>query len=123
MPTARRPGYGSVTPRILVDDVAAQVQFLRDVFGGTGEVEPGRPTDVRIGESTVMVSSTDERAPFHAFLYVYVDDADEAFRRAVDAGATVLEPPLDTPYGDRRAMVADPFGNIFQIAHQQGRED
>lgn len=117
MPTARRPGYGSVTPRIFVDDVIGQAQFLRDVFGGSGEVEPGRPAEIRIGDSTVMVSSTDERAAFPAFLYVYVDDADEAFRRAVDAGATILESPLDTPYGDRRAMVVDPFGNIFQIAH------
>jgi hypothetical protein len=29
----------------------------------------------------------------------------------------VFEEPLDTPYGDRRAMVRDPFGNILQIAH------
>jgi PhnB protein len=61
--------------------------------------------------------STAEREPFPAFLYVYVDDADDTFQRAVDAGAQVLEEPLDTPYGDRRAMVRDPFGNILQIAH------
>jgi uncharacterized glyoxalase superfamily protein PhnB len=48
---------------------------------------------------------------------VYVDDADDTFQRAVDAGPQVLEEPLDTPYGDRRAMVRDPFGNILQIAH------
>jgi uncharacterized glyoxalase superfamily protein PhnB len=29
-----------------------------------------------------------------------------------------MEPPLDTPYGDRRAMVRDPFGNVFQVAHR-----
>jgi uncharacterized glyoxalase superfamily protein PhnB len=46
-----------------------------------------------------------------------VDDADEAFQRAITAGATPLEEPLDTPYGDRRAMVGDWFGNIYQIAH------
>jgi uncharacterized glyoxalase superfamily protein PhnB len=28
-----------------------------------------------------------------------------------------MEAPTDTPYGDRRAMVRDPFGNVFQIAH------
>ena len=117
MPTERRRGYRSVTPRIFVDDVGSQVRFLRDVFDATGEVEPGRPTDMRIGDSVIMVSSTEERAAFPAFLYVYVENADEAFRRAVDAGATVLEAPVDTPYGDRRAMVSDPFGNIFQIAH------
>jgi PhnB protein len=35
----------------------------------------------------------------------------------VAEGATTLEEPLDTPYGQRRAMVRDPEGNIFQIAH------
>jgi PhnB protein len=101
----------------VVDDVEAQVRFLRTVFAATGDVEPGRPAEVRIGDSVIMVSSTDERDPFPTFLYVYVDDADKAFERAVDAGAAVLEEPLDTPYGDRRAMVRDPFGNVFQIAH------
>ena len=48
---------------------------------------------------------------------MYVDDADATYDRAVDAGAITLEAPLDTPYGDRRAMVRDPFGNVFQIAH------
>ena len=99
-------------------DVVAQVDFLRDVFGATGEVEPGRPAEVRIGDSLLMISSTSERAPFPAFLYIYVDDADATFARAIEAGATVIEDPVDTPYGDRRAMVSDPFGNVFQIAHQ-----
>lgn len=73
-----------------------------------------------IGDSLVMVSPAVERAPFQAFLYIYVDDADAVYRRALDAGASSLEEPLETPYGDRRAMVRDPFGNIFQIAHQLG---
>jgi PhnB protein len=47
------------------------------------------------------------------------DDADRAYRRALAAGAASLEEPLDTPYGDRRAMVRDPFGNVFQIAHRR----
>ena len=112
-----RAGYRSVTPRIVVDDVAGLVEFLQSVFGAVGDVEPGRPAEVRIGDAVIMISSTAEREPFPAFLYVYVDDADEAFGRAVRAGATVVEEPLDTPYGDRRAMVRDPFGNILQIAH------
>ena len=38
--------------------------------------------------------------------------------RALSAGAVSIEAPLDTPYGDRRAMVRDRFGNVFQIAHE-----
>ena len=112
-----REGYRSVTPRIVVADVPAQVRFLRAVFRGTGSVEAGRPAEIRIGDALVMVSPAAERDPFPAFLYVYVDDADAAYQRALDAGAHSLEEPLDTPYGDRRAMVRDPFGNVFQIAH------
>jgi PhnB protein len=113
-----RSGYRSVTPRLVVQDVAAQVNFLREVFAGTGTVEPGRPAEIQIGDSLVMVSPATEREAFPAFLYVYVDDADAVYARALSAGAISLEEPLNTPYGDRRAMVRDPFGNIFQIAHQ-----
>jgi uncharacterized glyoxalase superfamily protein PhnB len=112
-----RAGYRSVTPRIVSDDVAAQARFLHEVFGATGDVEELRPTEVRIGDSVIMISSSVERERFPAFLYVYVDDADRVFERAVRAGATAIEEPCDTPYGDRRAMVRDPFGNVFQIAH------
>lgn len=106
-----------MTPRIVVSDVPAQVDFLRTVFDATGEVDPERPAEVRIGDSLIMVTSATERDLFPAFLYVYVDDADHVYQRALAAGASTMEAPLDTPYGDRRAMVRDPFGNIFQIAH------
>jgi uncharacterized glyoxalase superfamily protein PhnB len=112
-----RTGYHSVTPRIVVSDVAGQVDFLPAVFEASGVVDPDRPAEIRIGDSLIMVSAG-ERALFPGFLYVYVDDADATYQRALDAGAVTLEAPLDTPYGDRRAMVRDPFGNILQIAHQ-----
>jgi PhnB protein len=113
------PGFHSVTPRMVVSDVAAAVAFLRSVFDATGEVSAGRPAEIHIGDSLVMVTPSTEREPFPAFLYVYVEDAERIYRRAIAAGAVSLESPLDTPYGDRRAMVRDPFGNIFQIAHRK----
>ena len=109
-------GFHSVTPRMVVGDVAAAVGFLRDVFDATGEVQDGRPAEIRIGDSVVMVSGAGPRELFPAFLYIYVDDADGAYRRALAAGAVTVEEPLDTPYGDRRAMVRDSSGNLFQIA-------
>jgi uncharacterized glyoxalase superfamily protein PhnB len=101
----------------VVTDVEAQVHFLREVFDAAGDIVPGRPAEIRIGDSLIMVSSAPEREVFPAFLYVYVDDADRTYERAIAGGATSIEAPLDTPYGDRRAMVGDPFGNVFQIAH------
>ena len=111
--------YHAVTPRIVVDDVDGQIGFLRAVFNATGAVSPGRPAEVQIGDSIVLVSDGGEaRGTHNAFLYVYVADADATYERAVAAGAVTIEPPLDTPYGDRRAMVRDPFGNTYQIAHR-----
>jgi uncharacterized glyoxalase superfamily protein PhnB len=108
---------------MVVSDVAAAVGFLRTVFGAEGEVPDSRPAEIRIGDSVIMVSAAGVRELFPAFLYVYVDDADAAYRRALAAGAIALEEPVDTPYGDRRAMVRDPSGNVFQIAHRQIADD
>jgi uncharacterized glyoxalase superfamily protein PhnB len=115
--------YRTVTPRLFVDDVEAAVAFLRSVFEASAVIEPGRPTDVHIGDSVVLVGSTAERSAFPAFLYIYVDDADLTYQRAIDAGATSVEPPLDTPYGDRRAMFGDAFDNVYQVAHRLHRDE
>lgn len=104
---------------MVVSDVDGAVEFLRTVFGGVGDVVPERPAEIRIGGSLVMVSAAGARDRFPAFLYVYVDDADRAYERALAAGAESVETPRATPYGDRRAMVRDPFGNVFQIAHRE----
>jgi PhnB protein len=54
-----------------------------------------------------------------AFLYLYLDDVDGVYRRALALGATLIEEPQNMFYGDRRATVRDPFGNIWQIATHQ----
>jgi uncharacterized glyoxalase superfamily protein PhnB len=110
--------YHSITPRLVVADLAGVVEFLRRVFHAAGDVVDGRPVELRIGHSLVMVTEAGERDLFPAFLYVYVADADDCYQRAMAAGAQTIEAPLDTPYGDRRAMVRDRFGNVFQIAHR-----
>lgn len=77
----------------------------------------GAPTEVRIGDSLIMVSeAAGVRAARPAFLYVYVADADRAYERAVRLGAVTVEAPANMPYGDRRATVEDPWGNTWQIA-------
>ena len=113
-------GWHTVTPRLVADDPAALVRFLANAFGASGAYHAEMPSIVTIGDSTLMVSGTGPRAATASFLYVYVDDADATFRRALDAGAVAVEEPLDTPYGDRRAMVTDPFGNDWQIATYRG---
>lgn len=103
---------------MVVSDLAGAVQFLRSTFGATGDVLDGRPAEISIGDSLVVLTPAGERELFPALLYVYVADADATYRRPVAAGAETIEAPLDTPYGDRRAIVRDPYGNVFQIAHR-----
>ena len=109
-------GWHTLTTRIVVHKVPQFVEFLRRVFGAIGDYRPDLPTVMSIGDSMVMISEAGIRKPMTAFLYVYVEDADEIYRRAIDAGATSLEEPSVMPYGDRRGMVEDAWGNIWQIA-------
>jgi len=114
-------GWPALIPRIAVDDPEALVGFIQHVFGARGRFDPERPSELRIGDSLLMVGSTIGREAMPAFLYVYVEEADAVFRRALDRGAKSLEEPQDMPYGDRRAMIRDPWGNTWQIATHSGR--
>jgi uncharacterized glyoxalase superfamily protein PhnB len=111
--------YHTLTPRIVARDVAKLIDFLRHVFGATGDVRPGGPAEIKIGDSLIMLSGADVREPMPAFLYVYVDDVDATYQRALEAGATSLEDPRDVPYGDRRAMIRDAWDNLWQIAARE----
>jgi len=113
----KREGWPSVIPRIFTRDVAGMVGFLKSVFDASGTYRAEAPAEMKIGESMIMVSDgggVREATP--ACLYVYVRDADETYRRAIAAGAQSIEEAADMPYGDRRAMVRDPWGNTWQIA-------
>lgn len=109
-------GWHCVVPRIVADDAEGLVAFIVAVFGARGEFARERPTVVELGDSRLMISETGPREAMPAFLYVYVEDADDAYARAIAGGATSLEAPLDTPYGDRRAMVEDRWHNVWQLA-------
>jgi len=109
-------GWHSVTPRLVVADPAKLVHFLKHAFGASGSFRHDGPSEIHIGDSIVMVSEAGVRDAMPAYLYLYLEDTDIAYRGAVEAGATVIEEPQDMFYGDRRATVRDPFGNIWQIA-------
>jgi hypothetical protein len=95
----------------------AHGQVVADAHGN----RPLKPTGYhsvtpRMSVDDVGRSSAGERDWFAAFLYVSVDDADQAYHRALVAGAVSLEEPFDLPHGNRQATVRDPFGNVIQIA-------
>jgi PhnB protein len=109
-------GWRTVTPRIVTEDPEGLVGFLKQVFEAEGDFRTGLPAQIRIGDSMVMVSGEGQRDAIPVFLYVYVEDTDATYRRAIAADAVSLEEPTDLPYGDRRAMVRDTWGNTWQIA-------
>lgn len=113
-------GWHSITPRLVVEDAAKLVEFLKQAFGGTGDFRTDIPSMMQIGDSLVMVSGAGPRDVMTAFLYLYVDDIDATYDRALKGGAVSLEEPQDLPYGDRRGMIKDPCGNIWQIATYNG---
>jgi uncharacterized glyoxalase superfamily protein PhnB len=120
MATSIPDGWHSITPRLVVHDPAGLVAFLKRAFDARGEFTKDIPSVMKIGDSIVMVSGAGPRDPSPAFLYLYVDDIDATYQRALEAGAEPLEEPADLPYGDRRAMVKDPSGNDWQIATHTG---
>jgi PhnB protein len=116
----RPAGWHTVTPRIIVQGAAMLVAFVKEVFGATGDYRPGAPAELRIGDSIIMISDAGVREAMPACLYVYVESADVTWQQAVKAGAQSLEAPSNTPYGDRRGMVKDRWGNTWQIATRIG---
>jgi PhnB protein len=110
-------GYRTITPRLFVEEPERLIAFLKASFGAVERPRDSRsPAELTIGDSMIIVSGTGARDATASFLYLYVPDADSAYRRAIDAGAKSLETPQKMHYGDLRAMVEDPAGNIWQIA-------
>ncbi len=124
MPVKTIPdGYHAVSPYLVVRSAARLIDFTREVFGAREKERIARPdgtimhAEVIIGDSVVMIgepASDAEASP--AMLYVYLEDVDAAYQRALAARATELQPPKDQLYGDRTAGVRDPFGNRWWMA-------
>lgn len=117
MSQSKPAGWPSIVPRIFTSDVAGLTGFLKIVFDAEGELRSGAPTEIRIGDSIVLISDgAGVREAVSAFLHVYVENADVTYQRAIAAGALSIEAPADMPYGDRRATVRDSWANVWQIA-------
>lgn len=114
--------YGSLTPYIVTQKCADAIEFYKGVFGATERMRMPMPdgsighAELQIGGSILMLASGGEGWPgTSALTCLYVEDCDAVFQRAVDAGATVVEPLADKFYGDRAGSVLDPFGQRWSI--------
>jgi len=120
---AKPDDYHAVTPYLVVDGAARLIDFLKEVFDAQEVERLAAPGDrighaeIRIGDSVIMLGDAHgEHKPMQTMLYVYVDDADAVYQRALAAGATSVQAPVDQFYGDRSGGVKDAFGNLWWIA-------
>jgi PhnB protein len=116
-------GFHTVTPYLLVADAARLIEFLQQAFDAKEIHRSAMPdgtvmhAQVQIGDSMVMMGGTrDEWKPMPAMLYLYVDDVDTWYHRALKAGATSVRELTNEFYGDRVGGVQDPSGNQWWMA-------
>jgi len=128
-------GFHTVTPGLTIKGAEAALAFYKKAFGA--EVISSLPgpdgktvmhAELRIGDSVIFLAdefpdmgyvSPKTLGGTACTLHLYVTDVDAAFKRAVDAGATVAMPPADMFWGDRYGKVDDPFGHRWGIATKQ----
>jgi PhnB protein len=120
MPVKPKPdGYHTITPFFQLKDAGRFMDFLRTVFDAE-QTELHRAPDgkvahaeLRIGDSMVMLVEGD---PMPLGLYLYLDDVDAVYGKALAAGATPSQEPDNKFWGDRQAAALDPWGNMWFIA-------
>ena len=126
-------GYHAVTPHLVVREAAKAIEFYKKAFGAEEMARMPGPdgklvmhAQLKIGDSIVMLGdefpqmqrwvSPQQLKGTTIALHLYVKDVDQAFKRAVDAGATVSMPVMDTFWGDRYGRVTDPWGHEWSLA-------
>ncbi|HEY6418630.1 MAG TPA: VOC family protein [Candidatus Binataceae bacterium] len=120
-----RHGIGSVRPYLYGH--LDLLEFVRQAFGAV-ELERlkvganGFHVEAKIGDSMIVMEAGEPppAGGTRASIYVYVEDVDAAYARAIRAGATSIAEPADKPYQERGAGVKDSFGNTWWIATYTG---
>jgi uncharacterized glyoxalase superfamily protein PhnB len=115
-------GLRNVTPSLLPAKAAPLIEFLKGAFGAEVEGPPhqegGRLLHafVRIGQAMIEMAEAEEEGLRPFAFYLHTNDVDAVYHRAIASGATSVLPPADQPFGDRLAIVMDPFGNRWFAA-------
>jgi PhnB protein len=124
-------GYHTATPYLVVRGAAKAIDFYRRAFGAQERFRLARENggvahaEFAIGDSCLMIADESPEAGSRspeslggtpASVFLYVEDVDDVFRKAVAAGAKPTLTPQNMFWGDRYAKVSDPFGHQWQIA-------
>ncbi|MGC1458180.1 MAG: VOC family protein [Steroidobacteraceae bacterium] len=120
-----------IVPMLICADGAAEIEFCKQAFGAIelsrriGQAGEVVHATLKIGEDIFMVHgqyphlksmapADDGSSP--VVIYLYIDNVDAVIERAVEAGAQVVLPTADQPWGDRVGRVMDPAGHVWNIA-------
>jgi PhnB protein len=124
-------GYPRVTPYLHVDGAGAAIEFYENVLGASERMRMAGPdgkighAELEVGDSLIMLA--DEHPDMGILgpksiggtpvtISVYVEDVDDVFERALEAGASSLRSVENQFYGDRSGQFEDPFGHRWSIA-------
>ena len=115
-------GFRNVIPFLVCTGADKVIEFCKKVFDAKEEgiyrLEDGTimHASIRIRDSAVMLSEKSQNQPaMPSMLYIYVEDVDSVYKKAIDAGGTSLREPTDEFYGDRSAGVKDSSGNQWWL--------
>ena len=124
-------GFRTVTPYLAIKNAVKALEFYKKAFGATEVHKTIMPdgrlghAEIQIGDSKVMVSdefpefggkSPEALGGSPVSLYLYVDNVDTFFKKAIAAGATEKKIVTDQFYGDRSGQLQDPFGHLWWVA-------
>ncbi len=124
-----REGFHSITPYLIISGAAQWIDFVKQAFGAEERFRAKRPgaediimhAEVKIGDSMIELADTNPEYPaMPSTLLLRVDDPDAVYNRALEAGATVMDPIRDQPYGSRGGTVLDVAGNRLHISKPTG---
>lgn len=117
-----RHGFGTVRPYL--HGPLGLIDFVGQVFGARElERHPFGPdschVEMQVGDSVVVIEAgalPPGTTPWVGTVYVYVDDVDAVFARAIGLGAASIQAPEDKPYGERQGGFRDAAGNTWWVA-------
>jgi len=119
-------GFHTVTPVITVDGCAEAIETWKKAFGAEEMARAPDPSGkkiwhaaLRIGDSTIFTSDAAPEMGNPASktkLWLYFENVESAFKRAVSAGCTATMQPADMFWGDRMGSVSDRWGNQWTVA-------
>jgi PhnB protein len=124
-----REGFHSITPYLIIPGAAQWIDFVKQAFGAEEHFRAKRPgaedmimhAEVKIGDSMIELADANPEYPaMPSTLLLRVDDPDAVYNRALEAGATVMQPITDQPYGSRGGTVLDVAGNRLHISKPTG---